>query len=149
MKKLLSVLFIFLLASCQRNRPQTSSAQQTSTGTESSKLCFQRLEGTSRQDTATITLIIKNKEVTGSFNHMPHEKDSRLGKLKGQKDGDIIKAVWSFMQEGISDTLSVEFKLSANKLYQKSFGIDETTGRQKLTKDSKFTIEYQPVNCKE
>jgi hypothetical protein len=146
MKKLLSLLSILLLVSCQRNKPQTNTAKDTS-AIAPSRLCFQRLEGSSKQDTATVSFLIQDKEVTGSFNTIPHEKDSRIGTIKGQKNGGIIRVLWSFMQEGINDTLTVEFKLSSNKLYQRSLDIDEKTGRQKLTKDSKFSIEYQPINC--
>ena len=147
MKTLLTLLCILSLVSCQRNKPQTHIVKDTSAISQSSRLCFQRLEGSSKQDTATVSFLIQNNEVTGIFNTIPHEKDSRTGTIKGQKNGDIIKVLWSFMQEGIRDTLSVEFKLSSNKLYQRSFDIDKKTGRQKLGKDSKFSIEYQPINC--
>ena len=153
-KHLVILLSIIILTACNNNQESTSSADSASTLSnnnsspkEQTELCFQRVEGNTNQDTSTIHLVFESERVIGSFNHVPYEKDSRKGTLSGTRNGDMIKAVWSFMQEGMNDTLSVEFKLSENELYQKTFGIDQQTGRQKLTDTSTFSIRYEKVAC--
>lgn len=161
MKSILSgILVIAMLAACNNKQkpvssqdsedsivlsPDTSSANSETN--QLTTLCFQRVEGKSNQDISTINLLFDGNDVLGTFNWNPQEKDSRKGTIKGIRTGDIIKGVWSFMQEGTSDTLSIEFKLSENELLQKTFGIDKNTGRQKLTDTSTFSIKYQKIEC--
>ena len=67
--------------------------------------------------------IINANKVNGDMNWLPKEKDRRKGTLSGTLNGDKIEAVWSFMQEGMKDTLAVEFKLSAQQLAQKPMSL--------------------------
>lgn len=150
MKSFLIIIMVSaIFASCTGNQIARVETSETSADLENklTNYCFQRVEGTTKQDTSTIQLLINGEEVTGNFNHIPFEKDSRKGTIKGIKDGDTIKALWSFMQEGMNDTLSVEFKLSDDLLLQKTFGIDQTTGRQILTDTSTFSIRYSKIDC--
>ena len=150
-KHIVILLLATIVMACNNNQENTSSADSASTLSnnnsspkQETELCFQR---TANQDTSTIHLVFESDRVSGVFNHIPYEKDSRKGTLSGTRNGDKIKAVWSFMQEGMNDTLSVEFKVSENELYQKTFGIDQQTGRQKLTDTSTFSIRYEKVAC--
>jgi hypothetical protein len=153
-----SILLIAVLTSCEEKQKSNSSSQgdselsqESSTGNSQTNqlitMCFQRVEGKSNQDTSTINLLIDGNAVLGNFNWIPFEKDSRKGTIKGTKDGDIIKGVWTFMQEGTNDSLAVEFKLSGDELFQKTFGTDAKTGRQQLTDTSTFSVKYQKINC--
>jgi hypothetical protein len=145
-----SILYFALLtlAGCN-NKPLTSSQSTTNSSLPDSveKACFQRLEGLQNQDTTNITLLISGNKVTGTFNYLPYQKDSRKGSVTGEKQGDIIKGLWTYVQEGLKDTLVVEFKLQKSLLLQKSFGIDEATGRPILTDTSTFSIPYNAVKC--
>ena len=138
--------------SCQNKQNTTANIDTTSkdnqVGNQNLSLCFQRLEGIQKQDSTFINLIFKGDSVSGILNHLPYEKDSRKGSLQGIRNGDTIKALWSFMQEGMNDTISVEFKLSENELHQKTWGIDKNTGRQKLTDTSTFSLRYQKIDCR-
>jgi hypothetical protein len=137
------------MASCNSDsstgRAQNNTKDSTS-GTN--KLCFQRLEGLSNQDTTLVNFTLQGSKVTGEMTWLPHEKDSRKGTIKAEKDGDIITGIWLYMQEGTPDTLAVEFKLSEYKLLQKTFGIDKTTGRSILTDTSTFSIPFEKTDCK-
>lgn len=82
-------------------------------------ICFQKLEGTEGQDTTFLKLIIEEEQVSGEYTHYPHEKDRRVGTITATKKDELIKGLWIYMQEGINDTLQVEFKLSGDKLVQK------------------------------
>ena len=72
-----------------------------------------------------------------------------MGTIQATKNGELIKGVWIYMQEGINDTLEVEFKLSGDKLVQKNYSIDSKTGREVFSEGSVFNIEFNKVNCPE
>lgn len=52
------------------------------------------------------------------------------------------------MQEGLSDTLQVEFKLFEDKLVQKNYTIDAKTGEEVFSEASVFNIEFDKIECK-
>lgn len=112
-------------------------------------MCFQKLAGKANQDTTSLKLIIEGEQVSGDFGHYPKEKDRRVGKITARKDGELIKGVWIYMQEGISDTLQIEFKLVDEKLVQKNYTVDANTGREVFSDASVFNIEFDKVPCKD
>jgi hypothetical protein len=144
------------LASCSSN-PKTN--QGDSIATDSSEtdslqstapghICFLHTDGTASQDSTIIHLTINGDKVSGEMNWAPKEKDSRKGTLEGTQDGNTIKAVWSFMQEGMKDTMAVEFDFPGDKLAQKPFKVDAKTGRQQTDAKAGYTIMYDKVDCK-
>lgn len=106
-------------------------------------LCFLRTEGKNNQDTTSIELVIKDNRVNGLMNWMPYQKDSRKGKLHGTIKNDTIQAVWSFMQEGMTDTLNLQFRLKNNQLMQKPLKVNTTTGRQQTDNAADYTLTYR------
>ena len=112
-------------------------------------MCFQKLAGTANQDTTSIKLIVKGDQVSGDFGHYPKEKDRRVGKITAINDGGLIKGVWIYMQEGVSDTLQIEFKLAGEKLVQKNYTVDSKTGREVFSEASVFNIAFDKVPCKD
>ncbi|MEJ7693012.1 hypothetical protein [Daejeonella sp.] len=112
------------------------------------KMCFQKLAGTSNQDTTSLKLVMAGDKVTGDFGHYPKEKDQRVGKINATRDGELIKGIWVYMQEGMNDTLQVEFKLSGNKLIQKNYTVNPKTGREVFSEASVFNIKFDKIDCK-
>jgi hypothetical protein len=155
------ILCAMALASCAGNgkketadtltadsgKKDTSYAGSTNTPAQNMEYCFVHTDGTAAQDTTAIHLVINANKVTGDMNWLPKEKDRRKGTLLGTLDGDKIKAVWSFMQEGQTDTLGVEFKLSSQQLAQKPFVVDAKTGRQQVDAKADYTVIYNMDNC--
>jgi hypothetical protein len=80
------------------------------------------------------------------MNWIPDQKDSRKGTLEGTVKGDNIDAVWSFMQEGMKDTLSLKFKLNNNELSQKPLKLNVTSGRDQTDESAGYTLNYQVSN---
>jgi hypothetical protein len=150
MKLFSLIITSIIVASCNNQGAETNhdTAAKSTPEKAPDSLCFRRLEGTGNQDTTILNLFLNGNVVTGDMNWLPKEKDSRKGTIKGSRNGDVIKALWSFMQEGMNDTLSVEFKLTQNGLLQKTSEIDATTGRQFLSKKSSFSIPFEKVACK-
>lgn len=107
-------------------------------------LCFVRTEGMKSQDSTTINLVMKGSNVTGEMIWTPYEKDSRKGILSGTRKDDMITAVWTFKQEGMTDTIGVEFKLAKDQLSQKPLITNPKTGRQQTDKSAGYTVVYQP-----
>jgi len=151
------VICAMALASCAGNNQKADSVKTDSTTMDTStkpnipaqdmEYCFIRTDGTAAQDTTAVHLNIKQGKVTGEMKWIPKEKDSRKGTLEGTISGDTIKAVWSFMQEGMKDTLGVEFKLSAQQLAQKPSLFNKDTGREQLINNAGYTIIYKLDNC--
>ncbi|MBK0380978.1 hypothetical protein [Mucilaginibacter segetis] len=128
-------------------KQDTSLTKQLSTPAQNMEYCFIRTEGTSNQDTTAIHLVINADKVSGDMLWLPKEKDSRKGTLLGKINGNKIDAVWTFMQEGMKDTLSVDFKLSAQQLVQKPFTLNTATGRQQTNENADYSISYNMDNC--
>lgn len=106
-------------------------------------LCFLRTEGNTNQDTTSIELVIKDNKVSGLMNWMPYQKDSRKGKLQGTIQNDSIQAVWSFMQEGMTDTINLQFKIDNNQLLQKPLKLNTKTGREQTNNSGGYTLAYR------
>ncbi|RWY56951.1 hypothetical protein [Mucilaginibacter gilvus] len=154
------IIGVLALASCAGNskkgadtvatdsgKTDTSYAVKANTPAQNMEYCFVHTDGTAAQDTTALHLVINANKVSGEMNWLPKEKDRRKGTLLGTLDGDKIKAVWSFMQEGKTDTMAVEFKLSSQQLAQKPFTVDAKTGRQQVDTKADYTIIYNMDNC--
>jgi hypothetical protein len=154
------VICAFAFASCAGNsqkgadtvitdssQADTALATNLNTPAQNMEYCFMRTEGTNAQDTTAIHLIINGGKVSGDMKWIPKEKDSRKGTLTGTIEGNDIKAVWSFMQEGMTDTLAVAFKLSAQQLAQKPSVYNKQNGREQLDKNADYTLIYKLDNC--
>lgn len=116
------------------------------TGPPIRSLCFLRTVGSGKKDSTTIQLVLKNGKVTGEMNWVPYQKDSRKGTLDGTLKGDSINVVWSFMQEGMKDTLGVQFLLKDSVLLQKPLKLNEKTGREQTIPNADYTIEYSETS---
>lgn len=110
-------------------------------------LCFQKLSGTANQDTTSLRLFLEGVQVTGDLGYYPAEKDKRVGKIIASKNGEHIKGIWIYMQEGVNDTVPVEFKLAGDKLVQKNYTVDPKTGREIFSEGSLFKIVFRRINC--
>ncbi|MFD0792182.1 hypothetical protein ACFQZX_01060 [Mucilaginibacter litoreus] len=152
------IIFAFAMASCAGNgnkgtdttmvSPQhTSDTAALNAPAQNMEYCFIHTEGTSNQDTTAVHLKFNANNVTGEMKWIPKEKDARKGTLSGTIKGDIIKAVWAFMQEGTKDSIAVEFKLSAQQLAQKPYKVDTNTGRQLTDESAEYSVIYKLDNC--
>lgn len=109
-------------------------------------LCFLRTEGKNNTDTTSIEFVIHGNKVTGQMNWLPYQKDSRKGTLEGVIKNNIIIAKWSFMQEGMKDTLNLNFKFKDNKLSQKPLKLNTQTGREQTDEGVGYTLNYNSVD---
>lgn len=124
---------------------KSASTPQTNNTPTITSLCFVRTEGNKNQDSTTVELVIKGNTVTGEMVWMPYQKDGRKGILNGTITGDQIKAVWTFKQEGMTDTMAVDYKLDGDKLAQKPLKVDSKTGRQQTDASAGYTVVYHPT----
>jgi hypothetical protein len=85
MKKLLLLNLVALcLYSCNANNtPKSQNSSAITNASQTDTLCFQNISGMKNQDTATVQLLIQNKNVSGRFSTIPFEKDRRIGTLTG------------------------------------------------------------------
>ncbi len=140
--------FVFTLLACKSNSnsKNTNSGNKETSGSAvmETESCYLMTMG---KDTATVKLVFKADSVFGSLNQSYYEKDSRKGTLQGTKNNETIKAIWTYMQEGMEDTLATEFKIEGKKLRQKAYKIDPKSGRELLSDTAKFDKVYDKVNC--
>lgn len=125
---------------------KTQSTVQTNNAPAASSLCFLRTDGKTKQDSTSVELVIKGNKVSGQMNWIPYQKDSRKGKLDGVIAGDTIKATWTFMQEGMTDTLGLKFKLDKDQLTQKPLKLNTKTGREQTDESAGYNLTYQSSN---
>lgn len=123
---------------------KAKTTEQTNNTPTVSSLCFLRTEGKAKQDSTSIELVIKGDKVTGQMNWLPYQKDSRKGTLDGVIKGDSIQAKWSFMQEGMQDTINLKFKLDKDQLAQKPLKLNTKTGRDQTDEAAGYTLAYNP-----
>ena len=147
-------LATIFVASCSSNNIKTvnkdsadahaaDTGKITAAAPVASSLCFLKSEG---KDTTSIELVTKDTKVTGQMNRLPYQKDSRKGTLDGTVKGDTIHAVWSFMQEGMKDTLNLKFVLKNGELMQKPLKLNTKTGREQTDEAAGYTTVYQVYN---
>ena len=111
-------------------------------------LCFISTGGTTNQDTTKLTLHLTKGDVNGDFLWMPFEKDSRKGNFAGTKKDSIISGVWRYTQEGVKDSLKIQFKLTDKGLYQQPWKVNSVNGRQELDTTAAYNIPYRQIDCK-
>lgn len=111
--------------------------------------CYIHVSGNQMRDTQYVQLHIESDKVSGKMVESIYEKDARRGNLTGsvQKDKSI-KAVWTYMQEGQTDTLTLAFLLTPKALMQKPLKADNSTGRQVTDNSATFSVELKPADCK-
>ncbi len=144
-------LLIFCVTACTNSQNNSAGTVSDTIKTNSKPLietlCFLKTEGLQQQDTAYVQLVINGNKITGVYANIPYEKDSRIGTLSGTKENDLIKGIWVYMQEGVQDTLDVEFKLNGDILTQKNYSVDPKTGSQFLSDTSAFAMKYTNIDC--
>lgn len=152
------VLSAFILPACQsNNNSQTTTSDSSVQTLKKGKAeitndihdgCYMQVSGAQMRDTLFVQLHIKDYKVNGLMQQSIYQKDSRKGTIKGTLLPDnTIKAVWQFTQEGITDTLGVEFRLSKVNLLQKPLNFNPKTGRQETDATAGYNIELKPTDC--
>jgi hypothetical protein len=151
--RLLLLLPAALLFSCGNNNKgrQTPEEKVLTVASEvfnnTVTLCFMRTDGKNSQDTAAVRLVINNEMVRGKMVNMPFEKDWRKGTVKGRKNGDTIAGMWTYMQEGMWDSIKVSFLLKNDQLIQKGTAFDPESGREVLPDTSHYSRIFKRIDC--
>jgi hypothetical protein len=134
---------LLIIASCSPDENRDAAKTEIATKPPiAHALCFLLTAGNNNRDSTSIELIIKNNKVTGLMNWMPYQKDSRKGTLIGTINNNIVNATWSFMQEGMKDTLHLQFKLDSTRLLQKPLILNPQTGRQQTDESAAYTLVF-------
>lgn len=146
MRRYTALCLLFFLSACTR-RTTTNNPDSGNAPAAPETLCFRHIEGIAGKDTTLVRLTISGDSVTGDLLYLPFEKDSRKGTINGTKEKNLIRGIWTYMQEGMQDTLSVEFRLNGDTLMQKAYDVNPQTGRQFLSASSAFSIGYEKADC--
>jgi hypothetical protein len=117
--------------------------RQHSNGT----MCYMYTAGKNNADTFAAKLIINNNQVSGKMMYLYYEKDWRLGNITGTIKENNIDAIWTYMQEGMKDSVAVALKIEGDKLLQKEPAFDKSTGREYLPDTASYSQAYNKVDC--
>lgn len=105
-----------------------------------------------KKDTASVKLLIKGEELTGTLRYNIFQKDLNNGTIAGEIKGDTIIADYTFDSEGLRSVRQVVFLKKGSKLYEGYGEMKEQGGkfifvnRAALKFDDHFT--FNPVDCK-
>ncbi|MGF7079388.1 hypothetical protein [Mucilaginibacter sp. UYCu711] len=102
-------------------------------------LCFLSKKG---RDSTSVELVVHGNKVTGQMNWLPYQKDSRKGTLYGTIINDTIHATWTFMQEGMKDTLKLNFLFKNSQLSLKPLKLNTKTGREQTDEKAGYEIAF-------
>ncbi|HET8838322.1 MAG TPA: hypothetical protein VFM82_04930 [Flavobacteriaceae bacterium] len=124
MKNIFFIICCFSLIACKQNPKNTEIKNPVTKTSEisrsSEKLCFLSLVGNTEiqgkkvQDSLVLQLEIRGKDVTGIYNWIPAEKDSRRGKISAEKEGNSIQGSYVFAQEGTQQSQPIHIELQEN-----------------------------------
>lgn len=155
-KYLLPLLFSFVVACNSNEETQTTETIQDGTATKTEtpaisnsldSMCFVRTEGKGNVDTFAVKLYTEGDKVWGKLMYLYYEKDWRMGRFKGTRNGDVVNAKWVFLQEGMQDSADIAFKIQDNNILQKEVSYDAKTGREVLNEAAPYNREYRRVDC--
>ncbi len=126
------ILFIISIAflSCTNNNSQEKNTSKVGKVSASIENKINRMEEKSsigsntsgcfwqilKRDTFVTSLSQKGKMVTGKLSFDNFEKDGSSGRVRGTKEGDIIKLWYSFESEGMKSVMEVWFKSQGDAL---------------------------------
>ncbi len=141
---------LMLCYACQPKQANDT-AQSTETSAQTIKdgtYCYEYRVG---QDLTTVQLVINGDNITGEMHWIPFEKDGAHGTLAGTRDGAEIKAVYSYMIEGSSQTEEVMFKIEGDQLLRKVGELEDPNfdGNLKLKdpENTSYGETYTQVVC--
>ncbi len=130
----------------ERDTTFVTSQDSSSAFNPPTEMCFLKLDGTQMQDSTYVYLRLKGDSISGVYNWIPAMKDARKGIINGIKRSDTLNVVWSYMQEGIVDTIHTQFLLDSNNLKQQPF-LTSGDGRQVRDRNAPFDIVYNSTGC--
>lgn len=124
-------------------------ACQNNESTQKDEVCYTY---TKNKDTASLTLMISGRIITGELHYQLFEKDSNKGTIKGEMRGDTLIADYIFNSEGKQSIRQVAFLKKDGKLMEGFGDVIEKDGKMyfKSISDLKFggAIEFTKAHCK-
>jgi hypothetical protein len=151
----IALITFSLLAACQGSSKKNTGGDTTQTKGKKGKIskrtqdgCYLYVSGNKLRDTQYVQLHIQDNKVSGKMISAIYEKDSRKGTLTGTMTADkSINAVWTFMQEGTTDTMTLAFRLNHTSLLQKPLIVNTANGREVTNSSAPYSIELKPTDC--
>lgn len=98
-------------------------------------------ESVNNQDTISMSLKVKDDNVTGTLSFNLMEKDKNIGSIEGKIIGDTVFAHYKFMSEGTESFREVVFVKKGNALVQGFGPVDESNGKVVFKKRSALVFE--------
>jgi len=158
--KLFFILILVFTISCKKDSKtiQKLDAITEVTISENGKHCFESLlenkipKGDGfvlESDVLSVSLLINNSDVTGTYSFIPYKGNPSKGDFKGTIANNIITAIYAFNKNNEAQKEEIVFKIEKNKI--------SLLGGEKVTKDGVsvfknkkdgvYMIEIPRVDC--
>ena len=100
-------------------------ATSVKTPSENEKMCFEKRF---KKDLQSLNITMKGDSISGDYSVAYYEKDGAIGTVKGIRKGDELMLTYTYMIEGNNQIEETVWKLSGNKIMQKSGELKDEKG---------------------
>ncbi len=142
---------IFIVVSCNnREAENKEEAAITDTTHAAETNCYQYINA---RDTINLKITNDGGSVTGTLVYNLYQKDKNTGTIKGNMNGDILFAEYSFMSEGMMSTREVAFKKENNFMLEGYGPMIEKNNKMVFQNTDSLSynnsIKLSGINCSE
>jgi hypothetical protein len=153
MRHLYFLLFVFACTSCNNTTDTTSSktndtmVKENTAGSnpeetqpkpsDNNSLCYMQVL---KRDTMVLHFANNTGEnISGRLSFDNYEKDGSAGTVKGKREGDVLKLIYSFQSEGTNSVMEVYFK-------EENDGMVRGIGEMQTKGDTAYFVHPDKVN---
>lgn len=120
------LLIAVCIISCKSKSAKTEVVDQQSVGDSTYHRCYSSFIN---RDTVSLNALIYGDSIKGSLGYKLYEKDQNNGTLLGRMYGDTIRALYTFVSEGVESTRQVIFLQRDSLLVEGVGDLKEENGR--------------------
>lgn len=157
MRYLLFPLIVFMITACNGSTETTSSntndtLTQSNTSIENSDDVSSKMPDNENEETTgncymqilkrdTIVLHIdkfSGETISGKLSFDNYQKDGSTGIVKGKREGDVLKLIYSFQSEGMNSVMEVYFK-------EENDGVVRGVGEMQTKGDTAYFVQPDKI----
>lgn len=136
------VLFVStLLVSCNSNPTQNTGIDTKKSESDTTyNICYSSFV---KKDTVLLNALMYGDSIKGSLGYKLYEKDRNNGTILGRMYGDTLRALYTFMSEGVESTRQVIFLKHDSLLIEGVGDLKEENGR--VIFDNVNSVEFEGI----
>lgn len=116
-----------MLSACNSSPTQNSGINTRKSAEDSTySICFSSF---AKSDTVLLNALQFGDSIQGSLGYKLYEKDQNNGSIVGKMEGDTLRALYTFMSEGVQSTREIAFLKKDSLLIEGTGNLKEEKGR--------------------